>query len=258
MAHGISQLETRNWNFKGDKKLVKEVKINNECHFERSPGRYYLESFFEQRPALNADIAGGYSYDFEVVGTNAATACSEFSSTRGGIALTTAGADNDQVILTPHLDSKISAWSNVKWGTENQVIWECAITTGDDITNGVLLWAGLKLTNTPTVATDADQVFFRFSTDDSDTYWTTNYSIGGTDTSADTTLTVAVNTIYRFKITIDSSRIARMYINDKLYATTTALTNDVDFIPYVGIQALNTAAEHFYVHYMKISRILFE
>ncbi len=140
----------------------------------------------------------------------------------------------------------------------DQVIWEAAITTGDDIATGLLLWAGLKLTNDPTVATDDDQAFFRFSTDDSDTNWEVVSSIAGTDTTTDSGVAVAVDTKYNFRIELDSARKACFYINDVLVYKSAALTNDVDLIPYIGIQALSATAEFVTVHYEKVSRILYE
>jgi hypothetical protein len=257
---------------RGPYKFSQDISFNG--NLRKSPGRYYLEEFFSRRPGLNADIdqvytvevARGCNQHFEAQGTNATTALVTFSATSAGIVMTTAGADNDQIIVTPHLDTTTNqtdsntAWAGIQWGTENQVIWETVLTVGDDIATGLLLWAGLKLTNTPTVATDDDQVFFRFSTDDSDTNWEIVSSIGGTDSTTDSGVAVAANTQVRFRIAIDSDRIARFYINDVeiLAAKTTALTNDVDFIPYVGIQALSGTAEFVTCHYMKISRILFE
>ena len=41
-------------------------------------------------------------------------------------------------------------------------------------------------------------------------------------------------------------------------AKTAALTNDVDFIPYIGIEAGAAAAEAINVHYQSISRNVFE
>lgn len=239
-----------------------KYKFNSDIAFmgnmRNMPHRYYLEEFFKQIPDANANIAVSTNLDFELLGTNAAVGNLSFSATRAGVKLATAGADNDQVIILPHLDTKQTAWTGVQWGTENQTIWECAITTGDDITNGVLYWAGLKLTNTPTIATDADQVLFRFSTDDSDSNWRCISSIGGTDTNTDSDVSVAVDTKYRFRIEIDSDRRAHFYINDTEIVKTDALTNDVDLIPYVGVQALNGAAEYFVLHYEKLSRILYE
>ncbi len=247
-------------------------------NLRKSPGRYYLEEFFPKRPGLNASIAAAFTdadataaanttitiarevanKDFEILGTNATADDVTFSATNAGILLTTDGGDNDQIIILPHLDTNQTAWASVLWGTENQVIWESVLTTGDDIATGLLLWAGLKLTNDPTVATDDDQVYFRFSTDDSDTNWEIVSSIADTDTTADSGVAVAASTQYKLRIEIDSNRKALFYINDVKVYTTAALTNDVDLIPYVGIQALSGTAEFLTVHYEKISRILFE
>lgn len=262
-------------NVTGDLDFKDEVKFSG--NLRKSPGRYYLEEFFEKRPALNAAIATAYdnadatnatntaittarvvaNKQFEILGTNASADDITFDATNAALLLTTDGADNDQIIILPHLDANQTAWSQIKWGTENQVIWEGSIKTGATIATA-LIWAGLKLTNTPTVATDADQVFFRYSTDDSDTTWQVESSIGGVDTSTDSGVTVAVDTNYKFRIEIDSDRKALCYINDVLVYKTAALTNDVDFIPYIGLQSLSAAADTLLVNYEKISRILFE
>jgi hypothetical protein len=174
------------------------------------------------------------------------------------LTITSTTADNDQVIILPYVSTgSYTAWSGVKWGTENQVLWDAAIRTSATVTT-ILIWAGLKLTNTPTIATDADQVFFRYSTDDADAGWIVESSIGGTDTATASGVTCAASTIYRFRIIIDSSRRAHCYINDKHIYTTAALTNDVDLIPYIGIQNLGGTAHSITVSYEKISRILFE
>jgi len=224
----------------------------------QSSKRYFLEENFAQAPLLNAAIGVEANLNFEVLGENMTSALSTFCTTRGGIRMTTAGADDDQSILLPHLDTKQTAWTNVKWGTENQTVWESTITTGDDVATGLLIWAGLKLTNTPVIATDANQVFFRFSTDDSDTEFVCESSIAGVDTATDSGVTVEASTEYKLKIKIDEDRKAQFYINDELITTTAALTNDIDLIPYIGIQALSATAEFIEVHNEKISRLIYE
>lgn len=248
MTFGIGQLETRNWNFKND--------VTITGNFRKSDGRYVLEEYFSKLPSVNASTAYSVNENFEILGTNASADDVTVSTTRAGILCETDGADNDQVIVLPHLTGGLSTWTGVRWGTENQVIWECAISTAASVA-GVLIWAGLKLTNTPTIATDNDQVFFRFDAD-TDTYWNYTYSIGGTDTTTNTTVAPAASTIYKFRIEIDSSRKAHFYINNSKVGVSTALTNDVDLIPYVGIQAVAAAAKSITIHYEKISRILFE
>jgi hypothetical protein len=253
--------------------VFKSIKVKNkiECFGDvntemKRPDRYYLEEYFSQTPGVNGDLANATeatrvprNKHFEILGTNGTSALATFSATRAGLVLTTAGADNDQMIVLPHLDTAQTAWTGIKWGTENQTIWESTVTTGDDVSTGVLYWAGLKLTNTPTIATDNEQACFRFSTDDSNTTWRVISSVAGADTNTDSGVTVAANTTYRLKVAIGADRKASFFINDaQVHKTATELANDIDLIPYVGIQALNGAAEFMLLHNEKISRILFE
>jgi len=227
--------------------------------------RYVLTANFEQTPQLSATIdqvwtteaARNANRDFEILGTSAADANCLFGTTVGGIELKTAGADDDQLIVLPHLDTGATAWTGVPWGTENQVAWEAVIKTDSAILT-TLIWAGLKLTSTPVIATDADQVFFRFSTDDVDTTWHIISSIGDVVINADSGITVVASTIYYLRIEIDASRQAHFFINNREVYRTTALTNDVDFIPYVGIQALDGVARSVWLAKEKISRYMYE
>ena len=221
--------------------------------------RYVLEENYNQRPGLNASVGITFNVDFEILGTNAAEADVTWGTTVGGLELKTHGADNDQVIVLPHLDTLQTAWTNVLWGTENQVIWEAVIKTSD-ITTGVLIWAGLKLTSDPTVATDDDQAYFRFSTDDSDANWEIVNSIGGVDVTGDSGVVVAASTIYYFRIEIDADRKAHYFINNKEVYCSAAMTNDVDLIPYVGVQCLDAtpSSQYLYLTKQKISRYVYE
>ena len=257
--------------------------------------RYYLEEYFVQLPKLNAvniidpdaDDASALALhvlankNFEVLGTNMTSALSTRNATAGGITFRTAGAEQDQAIVLPHLDSNQTAWTGTKWGTENQTVWECSINT--NAIDNQKLWAGLKLTNDQLVATDANQAFFKFQTDATNseaftdfTKWHFVHSIGGTDYISQLPITVAANTIYHFKIEIDSDRKLSIFVDGQQYnitstsgstggtAVTTgttksaALTDDVDFIPYIGIEAGAAAAEAVDVHYQCISRTIFE
>jgi len=262
--------------------------------------RYYLEENFKKKPGLNAvaiidpdadDASALAAYviankDFETLGTSYTTALTTFAATSAGILMTTATADQDQAILLPHLDTNQTAWSGTKWGTENQVEWECSIQIAQ--TDNEKVWAGLKLTNDQLVATDADQAFFKFATDadngeslTSTTKWNFVHSIGGTDYISILPITVAANTPYHFKIKIDSDRKATIFVNGIQYNVTTtagstggtavtavqpgkavtktaALTDDIDLIPYVGIEAGDGAAEAVNVHYVACSRNVYE
>ena len=269
----------------------------------KNADRFYLEEYWYQRPGLNAvniidpdaddasalAVTQAANKNFEVLGTNMTTALCTFNSTAAGIILTTAGADQDQAIVLPHLDTNQTIWSGTKWGTENQVEWECSINT--NAIDNQKVWAGLKLTNDQLVATDDDQAFFKFQTDATNseaftdfTKWHFVHSIGGTDYISQLPITVAANTNYHFRIKFDSDRKMEIFVNGIQYNITdtsgstggtavtetaqqqdpkglhksTAMTDDIDLIPYIGIEAGAAAAEAVDVHYESISRKIFE
>jgi hypothetical protein len=251
--------------------------------------RVYFDEWFLQRPGINADIdqvstvevQRALNRNWEALGTNMTTALCTFASTSAGVLATTAGADQDQAILTPHLDTAATAWAGTKWGTENSVHFETSIML--PALDNQKVWAGLKLTNDQLVATDANQAFFKYQTDatnseafDDYAKWHFVHSIGGTDYISQLPITVAANTPYHLKIEIDSDRKASIFVNGQQYNITTtsgstggtavttgttksaALTDDVDFIPYVGIEAGAAAAEAVNVHYVCCSRNVYE
>ena len=262
--------------------------------------RYYLEEYFSKKPGLNAvavidpdaDSASALAAfvianrDFETLGTNYTTALTTFAAHQAGILMTTATADQDQAILLPHLDTNQTAWSGTKWGTENQVQWECSIQAAQ--TDNEKIWAGLKLTNDQLIATDDDQIFFKYATDatngeslDSTTNWHVVYSVGGTDYISRLPITFAADTPYHLKIVIDSDRKATVFVNGIQYNLTStsgstggtavtavqpgkavvksaALTDDVNLIPYIGIENGDAAAAVLNVHYTAISRHVYE
>ena len=252
--------------------------------------RFYLDEWFLQRPGLNANIdqvstvevQRALNRNWEALGTNMTTALCTFAGTSGGVKATTAGADQDQAIITPHLDTAATAWAGCLWGTENSVHWETSIQLPAIDNQNV--WAGLKLTNAPELATDADQAYFQFLTDaDNSGQAFTDFtklhfvhSINGTDFISQLPITVAADTVYHLKIEIDSDRKAAIFVNGIQYnvsstsgstggtAVTTgttksgALKNDVDLIPYNGIEANAGAAEALITHYICMSRNVFE
>lgn len=221
-----------------------------------NPNRFNLIENFNQLPSINASIGIAVNRNFEVLGANASADDVTFSSHVGGILLETDGADNDQVIIAPHLDAGQTAWTGVKWGTENQIIWEAVIRSAD--VSNTTFWAGLKLTNTSVIATDDDQAFFRVERGVSNANIQCVYSVGGTDASIDSGVLFNYNTTYELRIEIDSDRKAHFFINDIEVGVSAALTNDKDLIPYIGVHA-NTAAERaLCVMKTAISRIIFE
>jgi len=210
------------------------------------------------------------------------TALCTFDTTRAGIIITTAGTDENQAIIAPHLDTNQSSWQTVPWGTENSVIWECTVTTAASIAD-IKLWQGLKLTNDQLIATDADQAYFKFQTDATNSEAFTDFtllhfvhSIGDTDYISALPITVAVDTQYHLKIVIDSNRKASIYVNGIQYNVTStsgstggtavttgtdktaALTDDVNFIPYIGVETGAGSAKALKVHWQAISRLIYE
>ena len=262
--------------------------------------RYYLEEYFSKKPGLNAvaiidpdadsasDLAAFViaNRDFETLGTNYTTALTTFAAHQAGILMTTATADQDQGILLPHLDTNQTAWSGTKWGTENQVQWECSIQAAQ--TDNEKIWAGLKLTNDQLIATDDNHILFKYATDagngeslTSTTNWHVVHSIGGTDYISRLPIAFAADTPYHLKIVIDSDRKATVFVNGIQYNLTStsgstggtavtavqpgkavvksaALTNDVNLIPYIGIENGDAAAAVLNVHYTAISRHVYE
>ena len=261
--------------------------------------RYYLEEYFAQLPGINGDLASTtestntpVSRNFEVLGTNMTSALATYSATVAGMTITTAGADQDQSIVLPHLDTKQTAWTGTKWGTENQVHWECGIRTSSAIDNQKI-WAGLKLTNDQLPQTDANQAYFYFATDATNgqalsTYTPLYfiYSIAGTDYLTNTGITVAASTNYHLKIKFDSDRKMEIFVNGVQYGVTqtaattfdgstsvtgttqadiddktqksVAMTDDIDLIPYIGIEAGDGAAAALDVQFETMSRLIFE
>ena len=86
--------------------------INGSQFVLCDPDRFHLEEYFARRPALNTNIAIAFNLDFELLGANAANANVTYSTTTTGLKLATAGADDDAMIVLPHLDSNQTAWSN--------------------------------------------------------------------------------------------------------------------------------------------------
>ena len=263
--------------------------------------RYYLQEYWKRRPALNAVLNTAFSdadataaantairlaekvanKDFEVLGTSMTTALCTFDTTRAGIIITTAGTDQNQAIIAPHLDTNQTSWQTVPWGTENSVVWECVVTTAASIAD-IKLWAGLKLTNDQLIVTDADQAFFKFQTDATNSEAFSDFtllhfvhSIADTDYISALPITVAADTQYHLKIVIDSDRKAAIYVNGIQYNVTTtagstggtavttgtektAALTEADLIPYIGVETGTGGAKALKVHSQAISRLIFE
>ena len=217
-----------------------------------------------------------FNTNFMVSGTNATNSSVTFDANRAGILLTTGTTLSDNVIISPITISQQSPWNSIKWGTENQLEWECALSITDNTNLSVI--SGLQNTATGQFTDGtgvADGVYF--TNDTTSIQWKVIVAISSSSTYARSLLPIAIenDTIYKFRITIDSSRFARVYVNDVQYSIATTiggflssvtagavpsqeLTNDIDLIPHVGIQTSNTTAKKLNIYYQKISRTLYE
>ena len=207
--------------------------------------------------------------NFMISGTDVANSTISFDSTRAGINLQTHSNTGDQVVISPVETDNQSPWNSIKWGTENQLEWECALSIP---TTSALVWAGLKLNKTRTL--DANQVYFITEVSTDIIYWNVVVSINSTNYKSQIPGAVVANKIYKLRISIDSSRFARIYINDIQYNITTVsgtktavtagaipskqLKDDIDFVPVIGVEAETNSARNLNVYYEKISRVLHE
>lgn len=228
--------------------------------------------------AGNLGANGHVNRDFEISGTNMTTALSTRTAA-GGITLTTAGADQDQSILGPHLDTAQSAWAGTAWNTAASMEWECKIYTSAAIDNQKI-WAGLKLTTDQLVATDADQAYFKFQTDATNSEAFTDftllhfvYSVGGTDYISALPITVAASTAYHLKIVLDSDRKASIWVNGTQYSVSNtagstggtavtagkgkslALTSITTLNPVIGLEGGDGAAAALGVGFVAMNQL---
>lgn len=200
--------------------------------------RVVVEELFLQKPGINADIGVATNLNWEVLGTNAVSADTAFAA-GGGITISSHGASTDSTIILPHLDTTQTSFAAMSFAPSTQPQFVTTIKTPASLTN-TTFWLGFKLTNTPTVATDDDQVFFKY-VNGTDTYWQCISSIAGTDTTTASTSTVAVSTTYLMWITVDANRYATFWIDGVAMYTTAALTAAAAFKPYIGVLSATDA-----------------
>ncbi len=213
------------------------------------------------KPGINADIDSATEAvreiadeDFEVQGTNGVSSSTSIVA-EGGVLLTTAGADNDQIIIVPHQDSNQTAWKEVTWGSDREVSYQCLVKTGTNIGN-VAYVLGLK-SDLDMGIDDADLGVFNFNTDDSDVNWGfVGNEAAGTVVDTDTGITVTINTLYKMRLTCGPDSIMKAFINDEYVGEQSFEAGAEDFTPLVGVQALSGAADVLTVYGQKIGRTL--
>ncbi len=225
--------------------------------------RYSLEENFHRVPAASATIdqawtteaARNANIDFETLGTDFASGTISFTATLAALTLTTHSNSGDQMIVAPHLDSGQSAWTSIKWGTENQVIYEALIRTGASVAD-IAICVGLRDDADVDETSASDGAFFRF--DAGVANWECVTNITDADSEVDSGIVVAANTNYYFRIEIDKDRKPHFFVENVEVNVGSALTNDIDLLPIVGVETETTAAKTIYLIKEKISRIIFE
>lgn len=160
-----------------------------------NPPFLYVERFMKL-PVLDADITPGTPgspsnaelgdllgasntiLPVDLQGTNSTA----FVADGGGILTTTGTNTSDSRVYVPRetiLGSTLegSILGTLQFRPDNDPRFETRILGGTSIETDATLWHGFKLTNTPTLATDADQAYFTVVNG----AITLNYSVGGTD-----------------------------------------------------------------------------
>ncbi len=207
---------------------------------------------------LNSDAILLEDKDFELSGTSATDADCAYDADQG-LALETAGAGADQVIMLPQATGdNVSLWREIAWTTNNLPKYEAVIRT-DALKALMEIEVGLVLTMPSPfdAATDDDQIKFTYL-QGTDTNWQVASSINTTDqTAIDTGVPVIASSVYHFALHVDRARVCRCFINGRLVGVSAALKTNIDLLPTVGVQAGSAAAAcKIYVRELAISREL--
>lgn len=239
-----------------------------------------FEERFIKRPLLLADmdpstinqaavrLLTAANTNWSVSGTNMTSALSTNAS-GGGLTLTTAGASADQAMLSPGVvNTNVStsgiggttgAAGTAPWLTAKSLRFRTMISLSSIASVRVVL--GYKLTATPTIATDDDQVLFQFDTAATIAdRWQMVTSVGGTDTQTACPSTIAdytpvINTNYFMEIKLATNGAPSFYINGRLMGTGPAMTATMALIPFFGVQALASGAKAISIRSLRLARL---
>lgn len=252
--------------------------------------RWYHYENFSGRPIIEADLDLTFSAAnqaaqriytaankvWKVSGTNMTSALSTFDS-GGGIKLTTAGANNDQALLSPATVASAATYvSAIGGSTGTSTPTSPWLSTKAPIMHAIIelpsvaavrLVVGFKLTTTPTLATDDDQAFIGFDTAHATvaTKFRACGSIAGTDydneakaNSTQALSAVAADTKYVLTVgVLATSRVPFFAINGQpVGPAIPALTNACGFFPVIGLQALTGSAKSVKIRSVLLSRTI--
>ena len=240
-------------------------------------GRFMFDERFIRSPKLNLLLLWPAAYsdtasqaietankDFELTGTNAASADSVLSS--NGLTMDTAGGAADQMIVKPHTDAAQSAIDKYLWEPDRAIVASWAFLTDSTITNQLICMGFRDSATLSAGATALDTVtdnnkFLVRALEGTDTNFQLITSVGGVETVVDSGVPLSANTNYSFAVTIKADRSA-VFTSQNL--TTGALTT-VDAptvmgtatlgIPFFGLEAIGAVAEKIHLARMRGSGI---
>lgn len=273
---------------------VNETQVLNGVKDSR---RQFLNEVFLQRVVTNSDVGeNDANKDFELVNTGGNspqtnTSCKFPKNGVGtGIVIQTYNATGDNIVVAPHLDTsgageEQSQWSGIKFGTDNEVEWECSISIPTNDNQPAKHWAGLKLTNVSLIATDSTQAYFKYQTSatNGETFSDFEklhfvYSVSGTDYVSQLPINLNKagsasdpNGPYHLRIKIDAARKISIFVNGIQYNVTTtagtsgtavtsgtgtslALADNVNLIPYIGCETEQATNVSLGIQYQSISK----
>lgn len=248
---------------------------------QRDPRKTWsFEDNFRKRALVEADmdpaafsqaaqrLLSAANTDWKASGTNMTSALATFSPD-GGLVMTTAGANNDQALLSPStvngaatqlsgIGGSTGAAGVAPWLAAKEPHFEAIVRLSS--VAAVRFVAGFKLTTDPTLTTDNDQVMFSFDTASgvNAARWRCVTSVANVDTDTvenSGAFTLVAATDYRLQIRVASDRKPAFLINDQLVGTGPALTTPMAFIPVIGVQALAVAAKAFTIRRGRLSRL---
>lgn len=268
---------------------VNETQILNSVKDSR---RQFLNEVFLQRVLTASDATNeGANRNFVLVNTGGSAPTSNQSclfpknGVGTGVVIQTFNATGDNVVVAPHTNSQQSQWFGIKFGTGDEVEWECSISIPKNDNQPAKHWAGLKLTNVSLIATDSTQAYFKYQTSatNGETFSDFEklhfvYSVSGTDYVSQLPINLNKegtasdpNGPYHLRIKIDAARKISIFVNGIQYNVTTtagtsgtavtsgtgtslALADNVNLIPYIGCETEQSTNVSLGIQYQSISK----
>jgi len=231
----------------------------------RARDRRFFDDNFSQKPLVlagytigdtSSDVSPGIEAALEAnkqwynPAANGVDAKVTYSAS-GGVTLTTNGGSSDQQAIMPSAAPEVQGgMTALDLDTNRQPAVEWGFATSSDITTAQTIWAGLVLTQevSYTVDFDADQIKLEYVAGANSGVFMIRHSIGGTDASIDTGITVAASTEYFVKIKLYADRTFGIHVGEaadpgaaKYFHVDSAMTDLLTLKPTIGIQESGTA-----------------